>query len=196
MLESIKESFTESIQTQIAAAEALPEQITKAAMVMIQCLLNGNKILCCGNGGASANAQHFASCLLNRFETERPSLPALAISADSVTLTAVATDYDYEHIFSKQVRAFGQAGDVLLAISTCGNSKDILKAMEAAVTRDMTIIALTGKDGGIMAGLLGEQDVEIRIPSLRVARIQEVHLITLNTLCDLIDQHLFPTHGE
>lgn len=196
MLESIKESFTESIQTQIAAAEALPEQISKAAMVLVQCLLNGNKILCCGNGGSAANAQHFASCLLNRFETERPSLPALALTADTVTLTAVANDYHHDEIFSKQVRAFGQAGDVLLALSTSGNSKDIIKAMEAAVTRDMTIIALTGKDGGEMAGLLGEQDVEIRIPSQRTARVQEVHLITLHTLCDLIDQYLFPTHGE
>ncbi|SKA44929.1 phosphoheptose isomerase [Enterovibrio nigricans] len=196
MLDSIRESFTESIQTQIAAAEALPEQITKAAMVMVQCLLNGNKILCCGNGGSAANAQHFASCLLNRFETERPSLPALALTADTVTLTAVANDYHHDEVFSKQVRAFGQGGDVLLALSTSGNSKDIIKAMEAAVTRDMTIVALTGKDGGEMAGLLGEQDVEIRIPSQRTARVQEVHLVTLHTLCDLIDQHLFPTHGE
>ncbi|MEZ8142607.1 phosphoheptose isomerase [Enterovibrio norvegicus FF-33] len=196
MLDSIKDSFTESIQTQIAAAEALPEPISKAAMVMVQCLLNGNKILCCGNGGSAANAQHFASCLLNRFETERPSLPALALTADTVTLTAVANDYHHDEVFSKQVRAFGQAGDVLLALSTSGNSKDIIKAMEAAVTRDMTIIAFTGKDGGEMAGLLGELDVEIRVPSQRTARIQEVHLVTLHTLCDLIDQFLFPTHGE
>ncbi len=196
MLESIKESFTESIQTQIAAAELLPEPLSKAAMMMVQCLLNGNKVLCCGNGGSAANAQHFASCLLNRFETERPSLPAIALTADTVTLTAVANDYHYEEIFSKQVRAFGQSGDILLAISSSGNSKDITKAMEAALTRDMTIVALTGKDGGEMAGLLGEQDVEIRIPSQRIARIQEVHLVTLHTLCDLIDQFLFPTHGE
>lgn len=196
MLDSIKESFTKSIQTQIAAAEVLPEQISKATMMMVQCLLDGNKILCCGNGGSASNAQHFASCLLNRFETERPSLPALALTADTITLTAIANDYNYSEIFSKQVRAFGQAGDVLLAISTSGNSKDVIKAIEAAVTRDMTIIALTGKDGGEMAGLLGEQDVEIRIPSQRTARIQEVHLITLHTLCDLIDQYIFPTHGD
>ncbi len=196
MLESIKESFTESIQTQIAAAEALPEQIGKAAMVMVQCLLNGNKILCCGNGGAAANAQVFASCLLNHFETERPSLPALAMTGDSVSLTAIATDYHHDEIFSKQVRAFGQQGDVLLAISATGDCKDILKAMEAAVTRDMSIVALTAKDGGVMAGLLAETDVEIRIPSFRAPRINEVHLITLHTLCDLIDLHLFPTHGE
>lgn len=195
MLDSIKESFTESIQTQIAAAEVLPEQISKAAMMMVQSLLNGNKILCCGNGGSAANAQHFAACLLNRFETERPSLPALALSADTVTITAVANDYHLDEVFSKQVRAFGQSGDLLLAISTSGNSKDIIKAIEAALTRDMTIVAFTGKDGGEMAGLLGEHDVEVRIPSQRTARIQEVHLVTLHILCDLIDQFIFPTHG-
>ena len=196
MQESIKANFTESIQTQIAAVDTLSHPICRAAMVLVQCLLNGNKILCCGNGGSAANAQHFASLLLNRFETERPSLPAIALTADSITLTAVANDYNYDEVFSKQVRAFGHDGDVLLAVSTSGNSKDIIKAMEAAVNRNMTIIALTGKDGGVMAGLLGQQDVEIRIPSQRTARIQEGHMVTLHTLCDLIDQNLFPTHGE
>ncbi|MGF1762322.1 phosphoheptose isomerase [Aliivibrio kagoshimensis] len=196
MLESIRDSFKESIQIQIEAAEALPDAITNAAQAMVSSLLNGNKILCCGNGGSASNAQQFVSCLLNRFETERPSLPALALTADSTTLTAVANDYHYNEIFAKQVRAFGQAGDILLVISTSGNSQDIIKAMEAAVSRDMTIIALTGKDGGVMAGLLGESDVEIRIPSQRVARIQEVHLVTLHCLCDLIDQVLFPQHEE
>ncbi|KLV06207.1 DnaA initiator-associating protein DiaA [Photobacterium aquae] len=194
MLESIKESFTESIQTQIAAAEALPDAISQAAQVMVQSLLNGNKILCCGNGGSAANAQHFASCLINRFETERPSLPALALTADTTTLTAVANDYSLDEVFSKQIRALGQGGDILLVISTSGNSKNIIKAMEAALTRDMTIIALTGMDGGEMAGLLGTQDVEIRIPSQRTARIQEGHLLTVHCLCDLIDKVLFPHH--
>lgn len=194
MLDSIRESFTESIQTQIAAAEALPDAIAKAAQVMVKSLLNGNKILCCGNGGSAANAQHFASCLINRFETERPSLPALALTADTTILTAVANDYSGDQVFSKQVRALGQAGDVLFVLSTSGNSKNIIKAMEAALTRDMTIIALTGKDGGEMAGLLGTHDVEIRIPSQRTARIQEVHLLTIHTLCDLIDRVLFPYH--
>lgn len=194
MLESIKESFTENIQTQIAAAEALPDAISQAAQLMVQSLLNGNKILCCGNGGSAANAQHFASCLINRFETERPSLPALALTADTTTLTAVANDYHHDEVFSKQVRALGQAGDILFVLSTSGNSKNIIKAMEAALTRDMTIVALTGKDGGEMAGLLGVQDVEIRIPSQRTARIQEGHLLTVHCLCDLIDKVLFPQH--
>ncbi|RYU45667.1 phosphoheptose isomerase [Aliivibrio finisterrensis] len=196
MLENIKESFTESIQIQIAAAEALPDHIMHASQAMVATLLNGNKILCCGNGGSASNAQQFASCLLNRFETERPSLPAMALTADTSTLTAIANDYNYDEIFSKQVRALGQPGDILLAISTSGNSQDILKAMEAAVSRDMTIIALTGMDGGVMAGLLGESDVEIRIPSHRIARIQEVHLLTLHCICDLVDQVLFPQHSE
>ncbi|MBM7037469.1 SIS domain-containing protein [Vibrio ulleungensis] len=196
MLDSIKETFTESIQIQIAAAEALPDAITHASQALVATLLKGNKILCCGNGGSNAIAQQFVSCLLNRFETERPSLPALMLSQDPTTLTAVANDYDYDEVFSKQVRAFGQAGDILLAISTSGNSRNILKAMEAAVTRDMTIIALTGKDGGEMAGLLGEHDVEIRIPSHRTVRIHEVQLVTLHCLCDLIDQVLFPPHVD
>ena len=197
MLDSIKATFTESIQTQISAAEALPDVLSKATHVFVASLLNGNKIICCGNGGSAANAQQFVSCLLNRFETERPSLPAMALTADTITLTAVANDYNYDEIFAKQVRALGHPGDILLAISTSGNSRDVLKAMEAAVTRDMKIIALTGKDGGEMAGLLGEQDVEIRVPSHRVARIQESHMLIVHCLSDLIDQIIFPTHdGE
>jgi DnaA initiator-associating protein len=196
MRDSIKESFTESIQIQIAAAEALPDVITHAAQAIVSSLLNGNKILCCGNGGSASNAQQFVSCFLNRFETERPSLPAMTLTSDNTTMTAVANDYNFEDIFAKQVRAFGQAGDILLAVSTSGNSKNVIKAMEAAVTRDMTIIAFTGKDGGEMAGLLGEHDVEIRIPSHRTARIHEVHMVTLHCLCDLVDQVLFPSHEE
>ncbi|MEN0677551.1 DnaA initiator-associating protein DiaA [Plesiomonas shigelloides] len=196
MLEQIKACFTESIQTQIAAAEALPDAIARAALVMAQCLLNGNKILCCGNGASAANAQHFTACLVNRYETERPSLPAIALTADSIMLTAIGNDDLQTEIYSKQVRALGQNGDILLAISTKGNSKDIVKAVEAAVTRDMTIIALTGYDGGILAGLLGEQDVEIRIPSHRQSRIQEMHMLTLNCLSDLIDRTLFPHQDD
>ncbi len=193
MLDRIKVCFTESIQTQIAAAEALPDAISRAAMTLVQSLLNGNKILCCGNGTSAANAQHFAACMINRFETERPSLPAIALNADNVVLTAIGNNRLHDEMYAKQVRALGHAGDVLLAISTRGNSRDIVKAVEAAVTRDMTIVALTGYDGGELAGLLGQQDVEIRIPSHRSARIQEMHMLTVNCLCDLIDNTLFPT---
>ena len=195
MQDRIKACFTESIQTQIAAAEALPDAISRAAMTLVQSLLNGNIILRCGNGASSAYALLFAASMIHRFETERPSLPALALSADNVMLTAIGNDRLHDEIYAKQVRALGQAGDVLLAISTRGNTRDLVKAVEAAVTRDMTIVALTGHDGGELAGLLGPHDVEIRIPSHRSARIQEMHMLTLNCLCDLIDNTLFP-HQE
>ena len=196
MLERIRENFTESIQTKIAASESLPETIAAGAQMMVDCLLNGGKILSCGNGGSAGDAQHFSSELLNRFERERPSLPAIALTTDSSTLTSIANDYDYDEIFSKQVRALGQPGDILLAISTSGNSRNVTKAMEAALSRDMTIVALSGKDGGEMTGFLGPNDVEIRVPSYRTARIQEVHLVAIHCLCDLIDNALFPEQGE
>lgn len=192
MLERIKSNFTESIQTKIAASEALAAPIEQAGMVMVQALLNGKKILSCGNGGSAGDAQHFSSELLNRYETERPSLPAIALTTDSSTITSIANDYHYDEVFSKQIRALGNNGDVLLAISTSGNSKNVIRAIEAAVARDMPIIALTGRDGGDIAGLLGDNDVEIRVPSARTARIQEVHLLVIHCLCEIIDTTLFP----
>ena len=192
MLERIKDSFTESIQTKIDASEALPESIARAAEMMVECLLSGNKILACGNGGSAGDAQHFSAELLNRFEVERPPLPAIALTTDTSTITAIANDYSYNEIFSKQILALGQPGDILLAISTSGNSQNVIKAMEAALSRDMTIVALTGKDGGSMAGLLGIHDVEIRVPSNVTARVQEVHLLAIHCLCDNIDRTLFP----
>lgn len=190
-LNRIRTLFTESIQTKIAAADMLPEAIAKAAEVMSTALLEGHKILSCGNGGSAGDAQHFSSEMLNRFERERPGLPAMALSTDTSTLTSIANDYSYNEVFSKQVYALGQAGDVLLAISTSGNSRNVIKAMEAALQRDMLIVALTGRDGGQMAGLIGPNDVEIRVPANSTARIQEVHLLVIHCLCDLIDQRLF-----
>jgi DnaA initiator-associating protein len=192
MLDNIKKSFTQSIQTKIAAAEALPEPIQKAAQMMIEALINGNKILSCGNGGSAAQAQHFSSSLLNRYERNRPSLPAIALTTDSSTITSIANDSSVDEVFSKQVKALGQAGDILLAISTSGNSANVINAMQAALTRDMTIVALTGKDGGEMTGFISENDVEIRVPSSRTARIQEVHLLVIHSLCESIDSALFP----
>ncbi|GHE81932.1 phosphoheptose isomerase [Thalassotalea profundi] len=192
MLDRIKSNFTESIQTKIAASEVLAAPLEQAGMIMVQSLLNGHKILACGNGGSAADAQHFSAELLNRYETERPSLPAIALTTDSSTLTSIANDYHWDEVFSKQVRALGNQGDVLLAISTSGNSSNVIKAIEAALARDMPIVALTGKDGGDIAGLLGENDVEIRVPSGRTARIQEVHLVAIHCLCDMIDTTLFP----
>ncbi|AEW44707.1 DnaA initiator-associating protein [Serratia symbiotica str. 'Cinara cedri'] len=161
-------------------------------MVLAESLLNGNKILCCGNGASAANGQHFAASMINRFETERPSLPAIALNADNVVLTAISNDRLYDEVYAKQVRALGHTGDILLMISTCGNGRDIVKAVEAAVKRNMTIVALTGHDGGELASLLCQQDIEIRIPSHRSARIQEMHMLTVNCLCYLIDSILFP----
>lgn len=192
MLDNIKKSFTESIQTKIAAAEALPEPIQKAAKMMTDALIRGNKILSCGNGGSAGDAQHFSSELLNRYERNRPSLPAIALTTDSSTITSIANDFSYDEVFSKQVKALGQAGDILLAISTSGNSSNVINAMQAALTRDMTIVALTGKDGGEMAGFMSENDVEIRVPSSKTARIQEVHLLVIHNLCECIDNTLFP----
>ena len=192
MLEQIQNNFTESIQTQIAATEAISTSIEQAGMMMVHGLLAGNKILACGNGGSAGHAQHFCSQLLNRFETERPSLPAISLVAGSATITSIAIDSQYDEVFSKQIRALGNNGDILLAISPSGNSPNVIKAIESAVSRDIPIIALTGNDGGDIAGLLGEGDVEIRVPSARTARINEVHLIVLHCLCEIIDTTLFP----
>jgi len=192
MLEQIQNNFTESIQTQIAATEELSAAIEHAGMTLVQCLLSGNKILACGNSGSAALTQHFCSQLLNRFETERPSLPAISLIAGGSIITSIANDSHYDEVFSKQIRALGHNGDILLAISTSGNSRNVIKAVESAVSRDMPIIALTGNDGGDISGLLGENDVEIRVPSSRTARITEVHLIVLHCLCEIIDSTLFP----
>ncbi|MEO9944192.1 MULTISPECIES: phosphoheptose isomerase [Paraglaciecola] len=192
MLEEIKASFTESIQTKIASIEVLPEHIANGAYMVVNALINDNKVLCCGNGGSSVSAQHFCSLLLNKFERDRPSLPAIPLTSDGAILSSIANDYEFDEVYSKQVRALGQKGDILVVISTSGNSQNVIKAMEAALSRDMTIIALTGKDGGQMAGLLGQNDVEIRVPSNRVARIQEVHYLVVHSLCESIDNALFP----
>ena len=196
MIEQIKDSFKESIQTKIVATDTLAEALAYATQMMVTALVNGNKILCCGNGGSALEAQRLSATLLNRFERERPSLPALALTPESATITAISNDYHFTEVFAKQVRALGQAGDVLVAISTSGNSRNIIHAMEAALSRDMTIIALTGADGGEMAGLVGPNDVEIRVPSARTVRIHEVHMLVINTLCEGIDNYLFPDHGE
>lgn len=191
MIERIRNSFTESIQTKIAAADVLPEKIAKAGQLMVNCLLNGGKILTCGNGGSAGDAQHFSSEMLNRFERERPALPAIALTTDTSTLTSIANDYGFSEVFSKQVKALGQAGDILFVFSTGGNSPNVIEAMRAALAKDMLIISCTGKDGGEMAGLIGANDVEIRVPSNSTARIQEVHLVVIHSLCDLIDSTLF-----
>lgn len=191
MLERITGHFAASIETKMLSAEMLPELIMHGGQAMVDCLLNGGKILTCGNGGSAGDAQHFSSELLNRFERERPGLPAMALTTDPSTITSIANDYSYNEVFSKQIRALGNAGDVLMAVSTSGNSANVVEAIKAAHERDMTVVALTGKDGGSMASLLSANDVEIRVPSDVTARIQEVHLVVIHSLCDYIDCALF-----
>jgi D-sedoheptulose 7-phosphate isomerase len=183
--------FHESAELKIQAASLLVEPISQAVELMFTALSNGNKILACGNGGSAADCQHFAAELVGRFERERLPLPALALTTDTSILTAVANDYSFNEIFSKQVQAFGQAGDILLALSTSGNSANVLAAVEAALERDMHVVALTGKGGGAIASRLGSGDVHICVPHDRTARIQEVHLLTIHCLCDGIDVALF-----
>jgi D-sedoheptulose 7-phosphate isomerase len=191
MQHRIRQLFTDSIETKTRAMDVLGPSIEQASQLMVNSLLSEGKLLSCGNGGSAGDAQHFSSELLNRFERERPSLPAIALTTDSSTITSIANDYSYDEVFSKQIRALGQPGDVLLAISTSGNSGNVLQAIQAAHDRDMLVVALTGRDGGAMASLLLPEDVEIRVPARSTARIQEVHLLAIHCLCDLIDRQLF-----
>jgi D-sedoheptulose 7-phosphate isomerase len=190
-LQRVRQLFAESIETKMKAAEVLPDAILTAGQCMVECLLNGGKILSCGNGGSAGDAQHFSSELLNRFERERPALPAMALTTDASTVTSIANDYSYNEIFSKQIRALGNQGDVLLAISTSGNSANVVQAIQAAHDRGMKVVSLTGRDGGKMASLAAPGDVEVRVPAQSTARIQEVHLLVIHALCDHIDQQLF-----
>ncbi len=195
-LDRIHDHFTASIEAKRASADVLAQPIADAIRLMTDCLRNSGKILSCGNGGSAGDAQHFSAELLNRFEMERPGLAAVALTTDSSTLTSIANDYAYEQIFSKQVNALGRPGDCLLAISTSGNSPNVLEAIHAAHEQNMPVVALTGREGGTVAQALHEPDVEIRVPDERTARIQEVHLLVIHCLCDGIDQALFGNPGR
>jgi len=195
ILERIKNNFSDSIQTKISTADTILPEIRYASQKVVQCLLDGHKILSCGNGGSACDALHFSGEMLNRFKHERPGLPAIALTADICTLTAISNDYNYADIFSKQIRALGQPGDILLAITTSGNSANIINAIKAAQDRQLFVIALTGHDGGKIAGLLGENDVEVRVPAYDTARIQETHLLIIHCICDVVDNQLFG-HGD
>ncbi|WP_297449670.1 phosphoheptose isomerase [Ferrovum sp.] len=179
--------FQESAQLKMTLAQVLAAPIAMAAERMVQCLLTEGKILVCGNGGSAADAQHFSAELLNRFEVERPPLAAIALTTDASTLTSIANDYQFDKVFSKQVQALGQARDILLAISTSGQSPNILEAVRAAHERDMVVVALTGKGGGKLAELLTGNDVHLSVEAQNTARIQEVHILALHCLCDAID---------
>lgn len=195
LIERIRHNFTESIQTKINSADAILNIIAEAGEEMVQALLEGHKILTCGNGGSACDAMHFSSELLNRFKQERPGLPAIALTTDTPTITSIANDYHYSDIFAKQIRALGQSGDILLAISTSGNSPNIVNAVKAAHDKNMVVIALTGNDGGKLVEHLHERDIEVRVPAYETARIQETHLLVIHCICDIIDFRLFG-HGD
>ena len=187
LLARISKQFNDSAQIKLAAMETLAAPIAQAVETMVSSLLGNCKIMACGNGGSAADAQHFAAELLNRFEMERPPLAAMALTTDTSTLTSIANDYAFDQVFAKQVRALGQPNDVLLAISTSGNSPNVVEAVHAAHEREMRVVALTGRNGGAIGPLLKHSDVHICVPSDRTSRIQEVHLLVLHCLCDGID---------
>jgi D-sedoheptulose 7-phosphate isomerase len=187
----ITNHFTSSIQTHQDAMNEICETIEYASQKIVAALLSENKVLTCGNGGSAGDAQHFSSEMLNRYERERPALPAIALTTDTSTITSIANDYHFDQIFSKQLRALGQTGDILLAYTTSGNSANIVKAITTAHDKEIQVIAITGRDGGTVASQLNETDIEIRVPSQSTARIQEIHLLISHCLCDLIDHQLF-----
>ena len=191
----VSQIFEESLETISNAANQITTQIEDAADLMIRSLMGGGKILVCGNGGSAADAQHFSSEMLNRFEQERPPLPAIALTTDASTLTSIANDYSYEDIFAKQIKAVGQPKDVLLVITTSGNSANLSRAVEAAHEKEMSCIALNGKTGGSLSKLFTSGDVNIIVPATSTARIQEVHGIVIHCFCDLIDRHLLGIYG-
>lgn len=191
LTDRIKSNFTDSIQTKINAADSIINIIAEASEEIVQALLEGHKILACGNGGSAAHALHFSSKMQNRFRQERPGLPAIALTSDISTMTAIANDYHFSDIYAKQIRTIGHAGDLLLAISTSGNSTNIVNAIKAAHDKNMGVIALTGCDGGKILEHLQEKDIEIRVPSHDTSRIQETHLLILHCICDIIDFRLF-----
>jgi D-sedoheptulose 7-phosphate isomerase len=189
-IDRVRRHFADSANLKLAAVEALAPLIVRAAESMTTCLLADGKILACGNGGSAADAQHFSAEMLGRFERERMGLPAIALSTDTSTLTAVANDYDFSEVFSKQVAALGREGDVLLAISTSGNSGNVLAAVQVAHDRGMRVVALTGKGGGRLGELCRPSDVHICVPHGTTTRIQETHILTIHCLCDAIDNTL------
>ncbi len=188
--ERIRNIFRESIKVQTECIELLAPPVAVAARAATQCLLADHKIMACGNGGSAAQAQHFSSEMLNRFEIERPGLPAIALTTDSSTLTSIANDYDFADVYAKQILALGQPGDLLICFSTSGDSPNVVNAIGAAHKREVKVVMISGREGGEATGMLADEDIEIRVPHWSTARIQEVHLMVTHCLCDLIDQQL------
>ncbi|MGL4668500.1 MAG: phosphoheptose isomerase [Saezia sp.] len=196
MEQRIQRHFFESADLKNQCAQVLAPVIANAISVLVATLTNGGKILVCGNGGSAADAQHFSAELTGRFERERPGLAAIALTTDTSAITAIGNDYSFEAIFSRQVQALGNPGDVLLGISTSGNSKNVIKAIEVAHEQDMIVIGLTGKDGGEIGRMLSEMDVHITVAHDRTARIQEIHILALHCICDGVDNVLFGSGDE
>ena len=187
----LKQHFTEGVELRARMAETLPAQIAKAGEALAQALKSGKKVLACGNGGSAADCQHFAAELVGRFERERPGLPGIALTTDTSALTAIANDYDFDRVFSKQVEALGQEGDFLLAISTSGNSKNVIEAIKAAHGKNLSVIALTGRDGGAIAKMLRPRDFHLNVAHPRTMRVQEIHLLAIHCLCEVVDNVIF-----
>jgi D-sedoheptulose 7-phosphate isomerase len=187
----LRTHFEEGAALRLAMAKTLPAEIARAGEALAAALKSGRKALACGNGGSAADSQHFAAELVGRFERERPGLPAVALTVDSSALTAIANDYDFDRVFSKQVEALGVAGDVLLAISTSGNSKNVVEAVRAAQAKGLVVIALTGRDGGAMAKMLRPGDFHLNVAHPRTMRVQEMHLLAIHCLCEVVDNLLF-----
>jgi D-sedoheptulose 7-phosphate isomerase len=188
---NLRRHFEDSIAVKQAAMETLAPAIARAGLALAAALKSGRKALSCGNGGSAADSQHFAAEIVGRFERERPGLPAIALTVDSSALTAIANDYSWEVVFAKQVEALGNPGDVLLAISTSGNSKNVVAAIKSAQAKGLVVIAMTGRDGGEMGRLLAPTDFHLNVPHPRTMRIQEVHLLVLHCLCEVVDNELF-----
>ena len=187
----LRTHFEEGIELRRRMAETLPQEIARAGEALAAALKSGRKALACGNGGSAADSQHFAAEIVGRFERERPGMPAIALTVDTSAITAIANDYDWDRVFAMQVAALGQRGDVLLAISTSGNSKNVIKAVEAAHSKDMTVIALTGRDGGAMGRMLRPQDFHLNVAHPRTMRVQEIHLLVVHCLCEVVDNVIF-----
>jgi D-sedoheptulose 7-phosphate isomerase len=189
----LRTHFEEGIELRRRMAETLPQEIARAGTALAEALKSGHKALACGNGGSAADSQHFAAEIVGRFERERPGMPAISLTVDTSAITAIANDYDFDRVFSKQVEALGQAGDVLLAISTSGNSNNVMEAIKAAQAKGMVVIALTGRDGGAMGKMLRPQDFHLNVAHPRTMRVQEVHLLVVHCLCEVVDNVI---HGE
>ncbi len=187
----LKQHFLEGIELRQRMAETMPAQIARAGQALALALKTGHKVLSCGNGGSAADSQHFAAEMVGRFERERAGLPGIALTTDTSALTAIANDYDFDRVFSRQVEALGQPGDFLLAISTSGNSRNVIEAIKAAQARDLVVIALTGRDGGAMGKMLRPGDFHLNVAHSRTMRVQEIHLLAIHCLCEVVDNVIY-----